>query len=290
MTSNTETGAPLTPGELFRAYQHRTKKRFGQHFLVDPQILDEITVHADIQSGDQVFEIGPGCGTLSLMLLRRGATVKAVELDRDAAAFLRESLEPHYPFELVEADAMSVDFDELLGAQEVPWKVVANLPYNVGTEILFRLLEEGGGRLESMTLMFQREVAQRIVATAGEDGYGALSLMVQLHSEVHYGMTLAPGAFVPPPKVHSAIVQFLPIRGTRIEDPILRKRFKKIVKGAFQMRRKTLTNGLRALGYEKDVVEGHLKAMGLGAKVRPERISFEDFEALTRRLHDGDEE
>ena len=272
-----------TPGELFRAYQHRTKKRFGQHFLIDPSILDEIVSVADISSGEQVLEIGPGCGTLSLMLMHRGAEVTAVELDRDAAAFLEESLVPHYPFTLHQGDALRVDLGEILAQTPVPWKVVANLPYNVGTEVMFRLFEEAG-RIESMTLMFQREVAQRIVAEPGDSGYGVLSLMAQLHCNVHLAMTLGPGAFVPPPKVHSSVVQLQPLEKTRIEDEKTREVFKRVVRAGFQMRRKTLANGLRSLGCEKEDVEAILEGLGLKKKIRPEKLSFQEFKSLAEAL------
>lgn len=272
-----------TPGDLFRAYEHRTKKRFGQHFLIDPSILDEIVSVADVSSGDPVLEIGPGCGTLSLMLMHRGAEVTAVELDRDAARFLEEALAPHYPFTLHHGDALEVDFKEVLATTPVPWKVVANLPYNVGTEVMFRLFEVSD-RIESMTLMFQREVANRIVAEPGESGYGVLSLMAQLHSEVHLAMTLGPGAFVPPPRVHSSVVQFRPLEKTRIEDEGIRRVFKKIVRAAFQMRRKTLANGLKSLGCEKEEVEAILESLGLKAKIRPEKLSFQEFQGLAEAL------
>lgn len=272
-----------TPGELYRQYQHRTKKRLGQHFLIDPNVLDEIVALADIQTGDVILEVGPGCGTLTLMMMHRGGEVSAVEVDRDAARFLEETLVEHYPLEVIEGDALAVDLGEILSRGEDPWKVVANLPYNVGTEILFRLFEHAD-KIDSMTLMFQREVATRIVAEPGDSNYGTLSLMAQLHSEVHLAMTLAPGAFVPPPKVHSSVVQFRPLVGTRIPDDEVRKAFQRNVRGAFQMRRKTLSNGLGALGHEKGEVEDHLEAMGLRKKIRPERVRFEEFEELTRRL------
>ncbi len=276
------TEAPEEPQELYRAYQERAKKRFGQHFLVDPGILEEIVGLADLRLNDPVLEIGPGCGTLSLVLLQQGARLVAVEKDRDAAHFLRSALVPYFPMELHEGDALDVSLDELLeGAPR--WKVVANLPYNVGTEILFRLLESSA-KIDTMVLMFQREVAKRIVADVGDDGYGVLSLMVRLFADGYLALTLKPGAFVPPPKVHSSVVVLKPLEGSRIKDEALREAFRRVVRAGFQARRKTLANGLKALGCEKALVEELLEELGLGKKVRPERVSFGEFRELTRGL------
>lgn len=274
---------PQAPGDLFRAYEERTKKRFGQHFLVDPGILEEIVSFADLSLDEPVLEIGPGCGTLSLVLIQQGAKVFAVEKDRDAVAFLKKAMEPHYPFVVRSGDALRLDLGEILDQEPGEWKVVANLPYNVSTEILFRLFEQGE-RIRSMVLMFQREVARRIVAKAGDDGYGALSLMAQLHAEAELVMTLKPGAFVPPPKVHSAVVEFRPIPGTRIPDARLRDAFRRVVRAGFQARRKTLANGLKQMGCEKGAVEEVLDELGLRAKVRPERVEFQSFLELTEAL------
>ncbi len=271
--------APETPAELFHGYGRRARKQLGQHFLVDAQILHEIATLADIRPGEWVLEIGPGCGTLTLVLLQRGAKVEAIELDTNATSYLQERLEPHYPLEVREASALDIDLDEVLGKTEVPWKVVANLPYNIATKILFRLLEHHGG-IEEMTLMFQKEVAHRIVAEVGDSDFGRLSLMVAMYADVHLAMTLPPDAFVPAPKVDSAVVQFHLHSQPRIEDEQVRKVFGRIVKAAFQSRRKTLANGLKSLGIDKGVVEEILEALELRPKIRPQRVSFENFAVL----------
>ncbi len=276
-------GPPATPGELYRRFDRPTRKRFGQHFILDPAILEEIATVADIRSDDRVLEIGPGCGTLTLILLQRGAQVDALEIDRDAVAFLRRHLEPHFPLSIHDGDALVVDLASILETTPLPWKVVANLPYNVGTRILFRLFEYDD-HIEEMTLMFQREVADRIVARRGDSEFGALSLMSQLHGEVHRAMTLPPGAFVPPPKVDSAVVQFRLVAGTRIADDEVRRAFVRIVEAAFQMRRKTLANGLKAMGCDKSLVEQKLESLGLRPKVRPQRVGFDEFAELAAAL------
>lgn len=278
-----EEGAPTHPGELFRAYEFATKKRFGQHFLIDPTILADIVDLAELSPGERVLEIGPGCGTLTLTMLQQGVEVDAIELDRDAARFLSKALVPYFPLQVHQGDALALDLAAILGVSEEPWKVVANLPYNVGTEVMFRLFEQAS-YIKSMTLMFQREVAQRIVAGPGDANYGLLSLMAQLHADVELVMTLKPGAFVPPPKVHSAIVQFTMLERTRIDDEPLRALFQRIVRAGFQTRRKMLTTSLRSLGYKREPVEEALIEVGLSPKVRPEEMSFAEFEGLARVL------
>ncbi len=274
----------MTPHDLIRRYAHGTKKQFGQHFLSDPSILHNIAQHAQVQEGDHVLEIGPGCGTLTWVMLERGAHVTAVEIDRQAAAFLREAMAPYGDrFTLIEADALRVDMGAILRGPVAKWKVAANLPYNVGTEVFFRLAEYAD-RLDHMTLMFQREVARRMVARVGDETYGALSLMVQLGFDARVVMTLPPGAFMPPPKVHSALLHARPVPGTRIPDEALRRRFVRIVKVAFQARRKQLVNSLRGLGLDKDFVQTSLRWSGLPDQARPENLSFDDFLALANLL------
>ncbi len=271
--------APKTPSELFHGYGRRARKQLGQHFLVDAQVLHEIATLADIRPDDQVLEIGPGCGTLTLVLLQRGATVEAIELDEQATSYLKKRLEGHFPLEVVQGSALNVDLEALLSAAEVPWKVVANLPYNVASKILFRLLDHHQ-RIEEMTLMFQKEVAHRIVAEVGDSDFGRMTLMVAMYADVHLAMTLPPGAFVPAPKVDSAVVQFRVREEPRIEEDKVRKAFGSIVKAAFQSRRKTLANGLKSLGIDKGVVEDTLEAMELRPKIRPQKVSFEEFAIL----------
>lgn len=274
---------PQSAGELYRAYGVGTKKRFGQHFLIDPAILGAIVDCADLKPGERVLEVGPGCGTLTWTMLERGVEVDAVEVDRDAIAFLKQALEPYFSLRVHGGDALTVDLGAILGVWEGPWKVVANLPYNVGTEVMFRLFEYGE-HIEAMTLMFQREVAQRIVAVPGDSSYGQLSLMAQLYADVELVMTLKAGAFVPPPKVQSAVVQFQILRKTRIEDRELREVFQRVVRVGFQARRKMLTTSLRGLGFGRQVLEAALNEVGLSTKARPEELGFAEFLDLSRVL------
>ncbi|RAL21673.1 ribosomal RNA small subunit methyltransferase A [Lujinxingia litoralis] len=276
----------LSPGDLLRSFGQRTKKQFGQHFLVDPRILGEIARLGKVAPGDHVLEVGPGCGTLTLTMLQAGATVDAIEIDRDAVAFLQESLAEDWGFKLHAGDALKADIAGILASRAGTWKAVANLPYNVGTEVTFRLFEQRE-RLQRMTLMYQREVAQRMVAREGDDAYGALSVMVRLYADAELVMHLPPGAFVPPPKVHSSVVNFELLPETRIEDEARREFFVKVVKSAFQVRRKTLPNGLKALKLPRERVISAIESAGLSPKVRPERVGFEAFLAVADALRQG---
>lgn len=276
-----------TPSQLLRGFDHSAKKRFGQHFLVDPNILGAIASTASVGAGDHVLEIGPGCGTLTLTMLQRGAVVQACELDRDAIAFLRYALEPNWPLTIVEGDVLRQNLGALLtgfGEEPVRWKVVANLPYNVATEIFFQLVEVRE-HIDVMSLMFQKEVATRLVAKVGDNNYGALSLMSHLYCDAELVMSLPPGAFVPPPKVDSAVVRFRPLPETRIPDEALRGQFVRVVKGAFGMRRKTMTNALFSVGFEKDATAAALEEIGKKHNARAEELSFSDFLAVTVALN-----
>lgn len=271
-----------TPHDLVRAYQSRAKKRFGQHFLSDPSILDRIADAGEVEEGDHVLEIGPGPGALTWVMLERGAHVTSVEIDRDAQAHLTAQLGHHERFSLVSADATRLDLVELMGEVE-SFKVVANLPYNVGTDI-YLSLTQSGAPISLMALMFQREVAERMVATQGDSSFGSLALFTRLHHDAEIALVLPPGAFSPPPKVHSALATFRPVVGTRIPELERRERFERIVRATFQMRRKTMPNGLKKLGVEKTDAAAALEEIGVGAKARPEELTFEDFDALSKLL------
>lgn len=271
-----------SPGDLLREYSQRAKKRFGQHFLTDPNVLQRIVDVADVTPGQRVLEIGPGCGTLTWQLLENGAEVTAIEIDRDAVRFLGEAFGD--AITLIEADATDVDWAELMGDDE--WLVVANLPYNVATTILFGLLESGAP-IQRMALMFQKEVADRICADPGPKQYGALSVKIALYAEASREMRLKGGAFTPPPKVESAVVVLEPIPGTRIEDPELRALFVEVVDAGFALRRKTLRNALKR-HWDTELVERAIEDAGLDRRIRAEKLGFDEFLAVTTSLAQSD--
>lgn len=269
------------PAALLRAYATRAKKRFGQHFLTDTRLLDRIVATASVSPGDEVLEVGPGCGTLTTRLLAAGAKVVAVELDRDAAAFVRETFHDH-ALTLVEADATAVNFAELVSDGA---RVVANLPYNVGTQVVFQLLASDV-RFAELAVMLQLEVAQRMTAAPGSKSYGALTVRLFELAETELAFRVKPGAFTPPPKVDSAVVRLVPRAEPLCPTP-LRPTFHAVVEAGFAARRKTIRNGLRAR-FGADATEGALDAAGVDARARAEVLAFDDFVALAAALHSNE--
>jgi 16S rRNA (adenine1518-N6/adenine1519-N6)-dimethyltransferase len=273
-----------SPSDLLHAYEGRARKNFGQHFLSDEAILGQICDAAGLEAGDHVLEVGPGCGPLTWTMLDRDAVVHAIEIDRQLASFLREVFPQGDRFELIEADALRVDLGALFAAHpDARWRVIANLPYNVATEVFFRLCDHAE-RLSSMALMFQREVALRMVATHEDNAYGVLSLMTRLYWDATLALELPPEAFRPPPRVHSAVAVFRPVPGTRIPDLAQRARFVRVIRAAFQQRRKQIHNSLRSLGHERDVVFAALESTGIAASARPETLDFDAFVRLSAAL------
>ena len=260
----------------------RARKRFGQHFL-EPAWVARLIEAVAPTSNETFLEIGAGRGALTAPLAERAGRVIAVELDRDLAEILSTQLPP--TGRVVQADFMDVDVARLLHGEQLPVRVVGNLPYNVASPILFRLLEaaEDGHLLRDATLMLQREVADRLVAEAGSPDYGAMAIQVQLLADVERVLSLPPGAFRPPPKVHSAVVQ-LRFRPPQVEIGT-RAGFERVVRGLFLQRRKTLANALKpvAATFGRTAVE-ILQRAGLDGGRRPETLSVADVARLSRAV------
>lgn len=219
----------------------RARKKFGQHFL-EAAWADKLVAAIDPQPEDRFVEIGPGPGALTLRLAPRVASVTAIEVDEQMVEALAPRLPPNVA--LVHADFLEYDIDAL--AAQRPFRVAGNLPYNVSSPILFRLLEahRTGGGVVDATVMLQREVAERLVAKPETKDYGVLSIFVQLHADVKAVLSLPPGAFRPAPKVHSTVVR---LRFRERAVPILDEAvFEAMVRSMFTQRRKTLSNALRA--------------------------------------------
>lgn len=227
----------MHPSIRLKELETRARRRFGQNFLVATDVADRIVGLARIKPGDRVLEIGPGLGTLTERLRDTGAELIAVELDRDLAAALRESAPD---LNLVEADALRVRFEEICPG--AGWKVVANLPYNVATPILMRLLDHPA-TFASLVLMFQREVGDRLVAEPGDSEAGALSIQVQARAEPRRLLSLPPGAFYPAPKVHSSVLGFRLFPSPDFGG-VPAAAFDRVVRLGFRHRRKTLANSL----------------------------------------------
>ena len=254
----------------------RPRKRFGQHFLRDAQVLRRIVTAIAPRPGQRLVEIGPGRGALTDLLLNGGAKLVAIEIDRDLAALLRARYAGRPDFTLIEGDALNFDYRQLAGAGP-PLRLVGNLPYNLSTPLLFALL---GHRqiIVDMVFMLQKEVVERLAATAGTKAYGRLSVMVQYHCQVEPLFTVPPSAFLPPPKVDSAVVRLIP-RTEPQPAALDLDHFAQLVSPCSQQRRKPPRNPLKP--GRRDPARGGLRVPG-GA--RPDTLSVADFVALSNHL------
>ena len=256
------------------------RKRFGQHFL--EQVWVDKLIRAVQPSPDDAFlEIGPGRGALTTALAPLVGRLIAVEIDRDLAAALQARVPPHV--QVVASDFLDVDLDALLASERLPVRVIANLPYNVSSPILFRLLaaHDEGRRFSDATLMLQREVADRLVASPGSREHGTLAIHAALHADVGRLLTLPP--FRPPPKVTSAVVR-LRFHPSTVEvgDPAV---FERVVRGVFLQRRKTLGNALKPVADSFDRSAAQvLQQSGIDGGRRPETLSVEELARLAVAL------
>ncbi len=266
--------------EVIRTHDLRAKKSFGQNFLLDLNLTARIARVAGDLSGADVLEVGPGPGGLTRGLLAEGARrVLAIEKDPRCRPALAE-IAAAYPgrLQVIEGDALAVDATAHLQA---PIKVVANLPYNVGTELLIRWMtpEHWPPFWDSLTLMFQREVAERIVARPGAKAYGRLALMVQWRAEARIALSLPPEAFTPPPKVSSSVVHITRLPAPRY--PAEARVLERVVAAGFNQRRKMLRAALRGLHPQ---IEDLLRDCGIAPTARAEEIGLEGWCALARAL------
>ena len=245
------------------------RKRFGQHFLVDPAVLDEIVACLDSPETGPLVEIGPGRGALTERLLARGFTLNAVEIDRDLIAHLGHRFSKASGLTLHEGDALHFDFTALSPPAQA-LRLVGNLPYNISTPLLFRLLELGS-RVREMCFMLQKEVAARMVAVPGTADYGRLAVMTQAFCDVGVAFDVPPEAFAPPPRVDSSVVLLRPHtrRTCRFSD------LSTLVAEAFLHRRKMLRQTLA-----RRFPAGTLESLGIAATDRPENISVDQYVAL----------
>jgi 16S rRNA (adenine1518-N6/adenine1519-N6)-dimethyltransferase len=248
------------------------RKRFGQHFLHDPQVIARIVAAIEPRRGERIIEIGPGRGALTAPLLERLGTLTAIEIDRDLARHLRERFGP--ALELISADVLEIDMAALRGGGD-PLRLVGNLPYNISTPLLFRLLEQRGA-IRDMHFMLQKEVVDRMVAPPGSKTYGRLTVMLAPWVRIERLLNVGPGAFTPPPKVSSAVVRITPL-ATAAFDIGSAASFERVVRAAFSQRRKTLRNALRGT-----VAAGVLERLGIDPGARPEQLAAAQYAALAR--------
>jgi 16S rRNA (adenine1518-N6/adenine1519-N6)-dimethyltransferase len=240
------------------------RKRFGQHFLHDPSVIRRIVDAIAPQEGDRLVEIGPGRGALTWALLARAKHLHAIEIDRDLARRLHEDPRAQAGLEVHVQDVLDLDFGALRG-EGPKLRIVGNLPYNISTPLLFHLLDQRAS-IADMHFMLQREVVARLAAPHGTREYGRLTIMVAAFAEVRHLFDVGPGAFVPAPRVWSAIVAFRPSGAPRFAFGSERD-LRMVVSAAFSHRRKTLRNGLKGLLSDADIV-----ACGIDPELRPQMV------------------
>ena len=255
---------------------HQPRKRFGQHFLHDPMVIDRIVMAIRPIPGERLVEIGPGLGALTIPLLRASGELDAVELDRDLPEPLQAQCQGIGTLRIYQADALTFNFAALRG-HGPRLRIAGNLPYNISTPLLFHLLTQAT-HIHDLHLMLQQEVAQRMAARPGDAAYGRLSVMVQYRCRVEMLFTVGPGAFRPPPKVQSTVVRLVP-RETSAVVVQDEARLAEVVRLSFAQRRKTLRNSLR------DVLDAtHIEAAGVEPGARPETLDLAAFAALSDAL------
>ena len=275
---------PKVTIQTIQKYGFRFQKRYGQNFLIDDHVIRKILRAADITKEDTVVEIGPGIGTLTQYLAEAAGKVYAVEIDEKLLPILADTLSTYENVEVIHNDILKCDLNRLLGEGN-RCKIVANLPYYITTPIIMGLLE-GQVPAESITVMVQKEVAERMDAGPGSKIYGALSLAVQYYADTYLAANVPPNCFMPRPAVGSAVIRLT----ARKEPPVSVKNDRhmfRLIRASFNERRKTLVNGLRndpELGITKEAVEAALTEMGLPTTVRGETLSLVQFAELSDRL------
>ncbi len=266
---------------ILKKFKLRASKRLGQNFLIDKNVVNEIVLAAEIEDGENILEIGPGIGTLTQGLLKAGAHVTAVELDKKLPQVLAETLSGYKNFRLIQGDILKVDINEIMNNQ--PFKVVANLPYYITTQIILTLLEKNLPITKIVT-MVQREVAERMIATPenliakneSAKTYGALSVAVQFYTEPRIAFDVPPTSFLPNPDVMSSVI-VCDVRKNVAVDVKDEKLFFKIVRGAFGQRRKNLLNSLLGAGFEREKISDALKKSSIDPNRRAENLSLKNF-------------
>lgn len=273
---------------LLNHFRLQAKKKFGQNFLIDAHVIEKILRAADITKEDTVLEIGPGIGTLTQYLCEQAGRVIAVELDTALIPILKnETLVSYDNYSLIQGDILKLDLHALLAAEAAgrPVKVVANLPYYITTPILMRFLEEQVP-VHSLTVMVQKEVADRMTAAPGTKEYGALSLSVRYYAEPYLAANVPQNCFIPRPTVGSAVI-VLTRRTTPPVSVADERLLFLLIRAAFQQRRKTLQNALTnsmELPFEKEQILRAMEAAGLALQVRGETLSLSEFATLANAL------
>ena len=280
-------GNPKNTIEIIQKYQFAFQKKFGQNFLIDTHVLDKIISAAGITGDDCVLEIGPGIGTMTQYLAEHAGKVVAVEIDTNLLPILDETLKGYSNVTVINSDILKLDMNQLVDEYNGgrPIKVVANLPYYITTPIIMGLFESNVP-IDNITVMVQKEVADRMQVGPGSKDYGALSLAVQYYAEPYIVANVPPNCFMPRPKVGSAVIRLTchQEKPVQVQDE---KLMFNIIRASFNQRRKTLANGLKnaaTLDFTKEEVEAAIDALGKGASVRGETLTLEEFARLSDLL------
>ena len=283
-------GNPQNTIEILKKYNFTFQKKFGQNFLIDTHVLDKIIAAAEITKDDFVLEIGPGIGTMTQYLAQAAGKVAAVEIDKALIPILGDTLSSYDNVMIINEDVLKVDIQKLVEEENGgrPVKVVANLPYYITTPIIMGLFEKHVP-IESITVMVQKEVADRMQVGPGTKDYGALSLAVQYYASPYIVANVPPNCFMPRPKVGSAVIRLTTYDNPPVEVDDGKLMFR-IIRASFNQRRKTLANGLKNaadLDIPKELIAESIESLGHGPSVRGEALTLEEFAALSNYISRG---
>ena len=280
-------GNPKNTIEVIQKYDFDFQKKFGQNFLIDERVLEKIISAAEVTKDDFVLEIGPGIGTMTQYLAENAREVMAVEIDKNLIPILSDTLSAYDNVSILNADILKVDIAKIVEEKNggKPVKVVANLPYYITTPIIMGLFESHVP-IDSITVMVQKEVADRMQSGPGTKDYGALSLAVQYYAEPYIVANVPPNCFMPRPKVGSAVIRLTKHAEPPVEVSDTKLMFR-IIRASFNQRRKTLANGLNnspELSFGKEEIQRAIKACGFPEGIRGEALTLEEFAALTNEF------
>ena len=277
-------GNPQKTIEIIQKYEFAFQKKFGQNFLIDTHVLEKIIAAAGVTEDDCVLEIGPGIGTMTQYLAEHARSVVAVEIDKNLIPILQETLKEYENITIINDDILKVDINKLTEEYNGgrPIKVVANLPYYITTPIIMGLFE-GGVPIDNITVMVQKEVAERMQVGPGSKDYGALSLAVQYYADAYIVANVPPNCFIPRPGVGSAVIRLTRHKEPPVEvdDP---KLMFKLIRASFNQRRKTLQNGLNnspELPFAKDEIAAAIESLGVTPQIRGEALTLKQFADLS---------
>lgn len=277
-------GNPQKTIEIIQKYEFAFQKKFGQNFLIDTHVLEKIVDAAGVTADDCVLEIGPGIGTMTQYLAEHAGRVVAVEIDKHLIPILEETLKDYDNITIINDDILKVDINDLVEKYNGgrPVKVVANLPYYITTPIIMGLFESGVP-IDNITVMVQKEVAERMQTGPGSKDYGALSLAVQYYADAYIVANVPPNCFIPRPGVGSAVIRLTRHKESPVpvEDPALMFR---LIRASFNQRRKTLQNGLNnspEVPYSREEIVAGIESLGVSPQVRGEALTLEQFAALS---------